>query len=159
MAHKLEWHVNSQGLSNDVLDNLMESSHTCDLYFGTFPFDNLPFEVCKNDKFILIVNVGLHFVCIYGKRDMVLYIDSLGKAPRGQEMKSFLLACERDVFFNKKRIQSLVSTHCGLYACLFGLYFCKKENKKTVARMVFEKHNLMKNDQLCLKYLKRLLLV
>lgn len=158
MANKLQWHVNEHGLSNEVLDNLMKSSHACNLYFGTFPFDSMPSDVCAKKKFVLLVNVGLHFVCIFANKNVVLYVDSLGRPSSLKEVQHFLRLCARPVFFNMKKIQSTSSTHCGLYACLFGLFFCKRENQERVGKMCFEKRNLLKNDQICLKYLKRLLL-
>lgn len=152
----LDWHINQNGLSNHVLTNLLNHLSVSDKYYkGVFAFDNIPNNLCNESVFIIIVNIGLHFVTIYATSDFVLYIDSLGK-PSPSNMSFFLSQCKRPIFFNNRQIQSFTSTHCGFFAVLFVLFFNGKEKGTKMRPIKFHDTNLSSNDKLCTKYIKQI---
>ena len=91
-----------------------------------------------------------HFIFLFKKRSQIFYIDSFGLNCYNKK----LLSCMKKngkYFFNDSQIQSINSTHCGLFSLLFFIHFSLNSNLK----LNFEKENLNKNDDLCIMYLKK----
>ncbi len=151
---KLSWHLNQYGVSNDLLEDLMKFlSHDTD-FLGVFTIADLMKSKCyKKRRFIFILNIGMHFVCLYAQENFVYYIDSFGEKPDSPPVKKFLKQCKRNVYYNRRQIQDFSSAYCGLYACLFALFFGKAN--MTVNILHFKNVNLKYNDVLCLKYIKK----
>lgn len=156
----LDWHINKSGLSNTVINDLLNLSGISSKYFkGVFPYDNLPENISQLDNFSIIVNIGLHFVTIYAEEKFVYYIDSLGGSINNVHVKSFLCSgLKRPIYFNKRQIQSLMSSHCGLYTALYILFMegSKREKKLLSIKKLkfFSSGDLLRNDKLCVKYIK-----
>lgn len=150
----LDWHINQNGLSNHVLSDLLKHLSVNNQYYkGVFPFDNIPVNLCSESNFIIIVNIGLHFVTVYAQPNFVLYIDSLGNSSP-PNMRDFLYQCKRPVFFNERQIQSFSSTHCGFFSVLFVIFFVGKKKGIKIESFKFRDTNLKFNDKLCTKYIK-----
>lgn len=150
----LHWHLNKNGLSSDLLLDLLKNINIGKRFFkGVYAVDNIPKHLSRMQCFIIIINVGFHFVTLYGKSDLLVYVDSFGNNPP-PSLKKFLIACKRDIVCNTKQIQSLNSTHCGLYAVLYVLFFNTKEMRMKCKTLVFEDDVLLNNDDLCIAHIK-----
>lgn len=150
----LSWHLNKNGLSDTLMKDLLQKANVSSLFHGVFPLNEIPVILTSTPSFVIIVNIGYHFVTIYGTSSYIYYIDTFGKRPPPDLYHSFLNACQRSVFFNPIQIQSVKSTHCGFFSCLFTIFFCRKPKH----RLKFHKKrsDLLKNDKKCIEYLKQL---
>ncbi len=149
--------MNKKGLSNVLIEDLMKNLDKNPHYLGVFPVTViLKKKFHTRPRFNLILNTGGHFVCIHAEESFVFYIDSLGMIPLAvtNQLEQFLTKCKRPIFYNRRQVQAVESVYCGLYACLFTLYFGMPIFKEW--KLVFYK-NLKENDKLCLKYLKKML--
>ena len=145
----LEWHLNSHGISNELLSDYLRNVGISRNFLGVFPYNELPpmlFVKSENDR-ILIINVGQHFVTLLVSPLFTLYVDSFGLAPR-KNIKTILKKLKNPLFYNTKTIQGINSPFCGLYAALFCLHLDDAKFKLTFAR------STEKNDELCISYLK-----
>ena len=163
MAGKtLAWHLNKNGMSDSVINDLLAMAKISNQYLGTFMFNNLPYFSSSELKqqstsHFLIINVGHHFVTLCITPYYALYIDSIGLPIVHQEINNFIdQYSPRPIYFNTKQIQSFESSHCGLYAALFTLYFDQYEQHNM--KMTFFKNPalLLKNDDKCIQYIKKL---
>ena len=169
----IEWHVNKEGLSNEVISDLMTKLTSTEKYLGVFPWTSLPEtkilraangqkilgrkgKISGNRNLSFIINVGNHFVCVVITPQSVLYIDSFASTitqPEILRLFSRLEKSHRTLFRNRRQIQSFQSAHCGLYAALFTLwYLCAKKHRM---KLRFKRENLLDNDELCIRYLKQ----
>jgi len=150
--------MSSSGLSNELLTNLISTIGISDDFAGVIPH----FELNKFDtlyeKKIFILNVGAHFVTLYisPKEHYALYIDPLGNKIHNKSVYAYLDNFPNiEVFFNRKQLQPYVSSHCGLYAVLFSVYFDRKDTDKKI-KLHFSADGAEQNDEKCVKYLKQL---
>ena len=152
----LNWHINIDGLSENVLSDLMSHFVNLQMYKGIFPYNHI--QLKKTEKFCIIVNVGFHFVAICVCETFVLYIDPLGNpVPFLPELILFLKNLKKPIFFNCKQIQSNKSSHCGFFSCLFCIYFeYIFTNQHPQINLSFHKKQLTKNDKLCISYINEL---
>lgn len=144
------------GLSNIQIDGWMR--RLCDRYQGTFSCNNIPFSLC-NKTGSLIVNlapwgsVGTHFISILLDHDCVYYIDSLGGKCENSDIKEFLIACNRPVYYQEIAMQSSDSAYCGFYSMLIVTTY---EMEKKWTNPFNEKNDkIEKNDAKCLVLLSR----
>jgi hypothetical protein len=152
--NSLQWHLNRSGLSNVLLLDLLKNIDIGKKYFkGIYAVDNIPKFLSRLEQFIVIINIGMHFVTLYGKPNLLVYIDSFGNPPPSS-MKKFLSTCKRKIVSNIKQIQSPYSSHCGLYAVLYVLFFNTREMRKKCKTIVFDKNDLLKNDDICISHIK-----
>lgn len=153
--NSLQWHLNKYGLSNVLLSDLLKNANIGkSLFKGIYPVDGIPKRISAHKNFIIIINIGLHFVTLYAKPKVLIYIDSFGQKPPSS-LHSFLQSCkQKSVVYNKKQIQSLESTHCGLYAVLYVLLFNAKKSGKKCKSIKFNGNNLLKNDDICIRHIK-----
>lgn len=117
--------INYSALSTLDINNFLSSDKNVALIFkGCYPADKLP------DKFTLpagfIVNTqtskekGEHWVSIYINKNRVCeYFDSYGFPPLISQHKMFIQTHSKKMIFNKQTLQSLYSSICGHYCCLF----------------------------------------
>lgn len=153
----LSWHINKEGLSNTVLENLLVESKVPSSFKGIFSCDNIPLHLTHEKCFSIIVNIGYHFISVIAKNQFIIYIDSFGSPAREVNINDFLLKCERPVFYNTSQIQSFSSTFCGFYACLFIIFFSKKSENPLKLSFHTDEKKLKMNDALCITYIKILL--
>lgn len=159
----MEEHIDASGVSDVFIKDLLAQMHISHLFKGVFfTFDpQLHSLICEREvhpDFVCIVNTGRHFVTLVLDKESALYIDTLARhCP--MELRLKLEKSKRTVYYNKKRIQSITSTHCGLYSCLFALYFDRERNDRSVStqfRFESAKDKLEVNDIRCIKYLKQM---
>lgn len=155
----LKWHLNRDGLSNKLLDDLMRMTlPENDCYSGVYPYTEIPASLASTLHFSVIVNVGQHFVAIYGEPEFILYLDPFGIGITHDEIThGFGMA--RPIFCNKKQVQDLKSTHCGLFSSLFIIHLERKRSgdsgyQNTVLNFYTEAEELKNNDKLCVQYIK-----
>lgn len=170
VAKRLRANVSrNSGISNETLERFCFRKCS-DNFKGVFSADYIPNYLAAMTRFILIANLGTrrgirthlpvgHFVTIVAFPNAMLYIDSYGLPSVEPHVNQFLKYCRRDVWFNLRPIQRFNSNFCALYAMLFTCFidkivFCQTRSRLT--KLQFKNHNLRKNDDLCLLYLKRL---
>ena len=140
---------------------------------GVFSADYIPLFLAAKSRFVIIANLGArrgvrtelpvgHFVTIAALPDVILYIDSYGLPSVEPNINKFLKICRRPVQFNLRQIQTYDSVYCSFYAMMFTCFVDKFVFRDSmpairVPKLRFEKRNLKKNDELCVKYLKRIL--
>ena len=164
----LEWHINPSGLSNIVVEDMtkfpkwiQEKSH----YVGVYKFFELPLKIGKMSEFSLIVNVGMHFVSIYGTKQFILYIDPYGLPMMQKQMREYFSVRDifsRPIYFNPKQIQDTLSTHCAMFCTLFVLHLEAKRLPNLFPsyqneRLIFSGKDLKKNDTICEKMIKKII--
>ena len=143
------------GITNIYIDNVMFNISKS--YKGTFSCDNIP--LFKNKKISIICNLskekenGSHFVGVYFLKDKIFYFDSFGMKNNNIYLKKYLKKYEKKVIHSKKQIQHMFSNHCGFFCMLFILFL---ENKFTLEYFlnVFDKQNLFRNDNICIKLIQ-----
>ena len=152
----LSWHLNDEGMSDSVINDILCFGNISNNYLGVFPFDALPSQT--KETCMLVINVGQHFVTLYISPNFVLYVDSLGLPIMHESIKKFIErhAPSLQVFYNTKQVQSLTSSHCGFYAVLFTLLFDGKKPLLDSGCIKFfsNRKYLTRNDQKCVNYIK-----
>ena len=93
---------------------------------GVFSSDKLPQKprllVCNTDP---SWRPGEHWIAIYvDKNGRGEYFDSFGRKPN-KHFERYLNNNCASWTFNKKRLQSRISSFCGYYCCLFVILRCK----------------------------------
>lgn len=142
------------GLNSIEIDRFL--TKYCSQYIGIFASNTLP--VAENLEGCLICNlsnsntIGSHYITIIIQTSQVLYIDSFGTRSEIDDISLFLSSLKKPVLYNTLMIQDLDSSYCGMYAIMFCLYFSKKPPFK----LRFS-DNLERNDNKCIKYIKRMM--
>lgn len=157
----MEAHLQTSGVSDVFIKDFLKQMNISNHFKGVFFHDDPKLHALIRDRnkapsFICIVNIGLHFVTLVIKAQSAFYVDTFGM-PCPTLLKLILEESARDLYYNKKQIQSLSSTHCGLYSCLFALYF-DSEGKHFPYALRFErgKRGTARNDKRCITYLKEI---
>ena len=148
----LNWHLNREGISDEVISDFLHMCKVSNKFKGVYPFKNLPDSLKKESHFSIIVNIGHHFVTLHVKPTYILYIDSFGQPISNREILDFLGKKLHHIplYYNTRQIQSLYSSHCGIYAIFFILYHDKRINLP----MKFSNQDLLQNDFLCIQHIK-----
>lgn len=135
-----------------------------DIFVGVFPSDRIP-DICsvkKRRAYAFIVNLdrsglqGSHWIALYlpkHRNGIAEYFDSYGRPPTKSNFLR-LLKKYRGYIYNNIMLQSPFSTVCGQY-CLF--YLCRRarmESSTTILR-TFHNHDLVTNDIVVNRYVKR----
>ena len=143
----LLWHLNSSGVSNELLNDFLKTYGISKKFIGVFPYDKIPKLNGQNDK-IMIINIGYHFVTVVITKNYSLYIDSFGTPCTIESVRIFLKNIGKPIYYNEKMIQGIKSPYCGMYACLFAIHF-----DSPLFKLVFC-GDQSENDELCMRYLK-----
>lgn len=162
--NKIEWHLNENGASNILIEDLLSFPNWLQPHFkGVFTYFELIPDKILFPSFSAVVNIGRHFVTIYGEENFILYIDPFGSPIPHEEIYSFFSQdpLKRYLYWNRKTVQDMQSSHCGLFAALFTLHLEAKRNNqfatyKDKLLSFYGKNNLLKNDALCVKYIKNI---
>lgn len=148
--------MNNEGITNIYIQFIL--SKYCPKYQGVYSSDSIPSKLAKLEEFGIVVNLsdadekGTHFTAIISQKTHALYIDSYGKPCDDNDICKFLTKLGKPVFFNTRQIQSYESNFCGFFSMLYVLHYCNESTKP----LRFSKQ-LMKNDDLCIQYLCRML--
>ena len=98
--------------------------------------DTLPNQprllVCNTDK---STKPGQHWIAIHvnnnGRGD---YFDSLGQAPDKQFEVHMNKQCTKWKF-NRRQLQSIISSSCGYYCCMFCMLRCRRVDMTCIVTM------------------------
>ena len=153
----LAWHLNSDGLSSVLIRDLLKMCNISKQFVGIYPCTNLKhLKPSELETCIMIVNVGLHFVTMHWTRHYILYIDPFGFGISNDSVKACVKknAFGRPIYSSKSRLQHLTSSHCGLFATFFALYF--DNHTKNIHLEKFIDSASLKNDDICVRNIKRL---
>ena len=147
--------ANKKGVTNIFLQNVLIP--LTEYFKGVFSSDTIPY-FNNSEKFSLIVNlskhneIGTHFIGIFYDKKYIYYFDSYGLPCLIPQIKVFLNSFQCEVYYNKRSIQSIESSLCGIF-CLNFIYLLEKG-------MSFEEYihlfteNTKHNDVLVLCYTK-----
>ena len=162
-------HVQKAGISHQFLKALIHCfpPQKINNFQGVFTLSNISQILSilkKKDTYCCIFNlcteneaqmgtVG-HYVAFVKKKKYALYLDPYG-LPVLHDSAKFIISrlCENvPLYYNKKCVQSINSTHCGMYVLLFIL--CTNSNGRIKQKIVFSDENTDgKNDSRCMEYL------
>lgn len=159
------FHLSHTGMSGAAVGQLLEQTGISDAFYGVFSALELgagsPRLRSARPLHILIVNVGAHFVTLVVRSGQcAIYVDSFGLPILHPGVRSYLrrVAPGLPVYYNKKRIQSASSVHCGLYAALFALHYDGRRRRRGEGLRFAARAASGENDALCVRYLKELAL-
>ena len=154
--------IRGKGITNETVYRYCRMSCSS-MFQGVFASDDIPKQIAIRTKFILIVNLAPkkvqnpttqgHFVTICAGPAEIYYLDSYGLPCVEKNVEKFLKLCNRPIKFNSRPIQHMQSSFCALYAILFSIYF----DKGAPFKLTFRTNALRTNDQLCKKYIERLI--
>ena len=172
------WHLSPEGLSGEVLDDLVRSAGISHRYRGVELATNLG-NGGSNDNndddddeaFTMIVNIaGEHWATAHVKPgSFALYADSYGLPANEHLQRFFTSGCrvsEDMIWHNARRIQALDSNYCGLFAALFALHFDeygvggrrgrqRQRRSRPLYKWETRSSRLSTNDKRCYNYLKK----
>ena len=152
------WHLNRFGMSNVVMEDLIQFGGVSKNFRGVLPFNMLPHSsLLQSDYLIFIINVGHHFITLLVHPNYIYYIDSLGLPIWREEVKVFCSQFDLPIYYNPTQIQHPLSSHCGLYAVLFVILMDNAMKKKKSPIIKFNTSELRKNDDKCVMYIKECL--
>jgi hypothetical protein len=149
-----------EGITNKEIDLFLDKK--VNFFQGVFSSNNIPAAVSNSKYFSLICNlsregeIGTHFVTVVGFPNVVIYLDTFGVSCVNKEIKKFLSLLNRPILYNNRQIQSYYSNLCGFYCILYVLYFDRIFEDKKVSKIDFVSQNLMNNDDVCIKEIKKL---
>jgi hypothetical protein len=112
-------------MNTKEIDELLKA--TCKQDFqGVFSTDTLPSHpklfVCNTDP---STKPGEHWIAIYVSKDgRGEYFDSFGRQPEKHFIDYLNEHC-RNWIYNKRQLQSIISSFCGYYCCLYCMYRCR----------------------------------
>ena len=147
----------------ELINILNKDKFSRKLFCGVQPIDEL-----KNFKFqkpcSLIINTdesskpGEHWIALYITRNGNLeYFDSYGNKPFKKEIYHFIKKHRMNLIYNKKKIQSSLSTNCGKFCLLFVLLRTRGLSMKKIIRLfVNYKNNDLLINNIFSKYIKLL---
>lgn len=160
------------GMSNHDIEALLRP--LCSNFQGVFSADTIPpcllqpspppSQQQQRPHFSIVCNLsevdepGTHFVTILSFANFVLYLDSLGLPCTTPPIAAFLRQLNKPVFSNRLQIQDATrSNYCGLYCILFILHFSHRCSSDARFFWWKEKHELFRNDAMCLKCIRKIL--
>jgi hypothetical protein len=114
-------------MNTKQIGTLLNTDPLCRQQFqGVYSIDTLPPKptllVCNTDP---STKPGRHWIAIYvDKNGRGEYFDSFGRAPNKQFADYLNEHCSIWTF-NKKQLQSIISSFCGYYCCMYCLYRCR----------------------------------
>lgn len=136
-------------LTNIDIMNILQPFQIHGILKGVFPCDSLPKKFSLPAAFIINLSGhdsrGSHWVGLFINRNREAeYFDSFGFPPSQSHIKNFVQSNCKNITFNSKQLQHIISNKCGKYVILFIL--CKMYGKNSDE--VFEKFskNLIVNE-------------
>ena len=128
------------------------------LYGGVVPKDMLPLRPPRPSLYIVNQDTsdkaGSHWIVVFiGDREQPAeYFDPLGKEP-DKDFKKYLTCQSKSYMYNTQRCQNYMSNLCGHY-CLFYCYFRARGHAMQSILKMFDKNDLMHNDQMVYSFYK-----
>jgi hypothetical protein len=149
-------------VSNEYLDSTLFP--LCQSYRGCFSSDNIPSikkeNLKTNNNFIVNLSrqnePGSHFIALIITPDSAYYFDSFGNTCQNKDIINYLKVLGKKNYYNDLPIQSVSSDMCGFYCALQCLKYDENCTKKNL-KLMFHTENLEANDNLCIRYIKKVL--
>lgn len=116
--------------TRDIERFINRDRHCRTTFQGVFSSDTLPPEprllICNTDP---SNEPGKHWIAIhvdqYGRGE---YFDSFGRPPNKHFKRYMNTHCGSRWTFNKRQIQSIISSFCGHYCCFYCMFRCRGVN-------------------------------
>ena len=124
---------------------------------GLFAIDQLTFLPERGKFYICNTDIaskeGKHWIVIYFPKNatFIEYFDSLGKKPH-EAFLNFMTQTNRQVIFNKKRLQGTSSDACGYFCLYFALLRSRNINYKDIIDNFSNSHDI--NEKYVTKFIK-----
>ena len=136
--------------TKNIFDFFENDSISNKHFIGVFARDELPKKI--NGLASFIVNTdnsnksGEHWLSFYFDEDGVCYFfDPLGFSPKYNNFEIFIKQNCKKYFYNDQRIQSLFSTNCGYFCCLFIYKKSRNYSFEKFLNLFFKDCNLNEN--------------
>lgn len=113
--------------TNDIVSFIKTDRVCSQMFQGVFSCDTMPTKprlfICNTDPSNL---PGEHWIAIYvdANTHRGEYFDSFGRKPSANFANYMTKHCS-SWSFNKKQLQSVISTFCGYYTCFFCMFRCR----------------------------------
>lgn len=153
--------MNSEQINN-ILSNDKYAKH---VFKGCFPKDIPIINELKTPKRAYILNTssqyeeGTHWIALYMNDTKCYIFDSLYSHnvlnDKYMRRSIFLLKKRRKLIRNKKRVQPLNSSTCGLYTLLFVLWMSRNYTYGSFLKL-FTSYSLQENDKFICMLMKEL---
>lgn len=138
----LNRHVNEEGMSHKLLDDLLQQASLSSRFRGILPdwkakhFDRLVEQIDMDSSLVafFIANVGLHYVVVSIAKGEISYCDPFGHAPSPNLHRHFLDRVKLPVRYSSGQIQAASSAFCGLFACLLCIVLDMQAEAAYLAR-------------------------
>ena len=119
---------------------------------GVYSRDDLPNKL-KDGAYVINLDeysdIGIHWIALYLKNNVVTYFDSFGVEHIPEEIKTFIK--NRNIKTNIFRIQAYDSIMCGYFGIAF-IDFMLKGKSLTEYTNLFSPNDFKKNDDTVLNY-------
>lgn len=142
-------------LTTHDIDKLMKQNRRkCQLFRGVFAADELKFIHAIPGAYIVNCDTskmtGSHWTCIYFNSLMQgYYFDSFGVSAYTDEHIKFLYKYSKGKWnFNKVKLQSLSSSVCGQYCCLFTMFVSAGNAPESFSKKFYGENHPFSNDAL-----------
>lgn len=141
--------MNTKEVTAILRNDLLARRQFC----GVYPRNKLPMlpAITKPSTYVINTDssrgVGEHWVAVYfNGRGKAEYFDSFGFPPMHSDIKSFILKHCNNYLYNKRLIQDLTSSMCGVYAVYYVLM---KSRGVSMSRALsrFHPYKLQSNDR------------
>jgi len=119
------------------IERFLEADTVCRRVFqGVISADTLPNRprllVCNTDK---STKAGEHWIAIHvDEEGRGEFFDSFGRAPNKHFEAYMNKHCIRWTF-NRKQVQSIISTFCGYYCCMFCMLRCRSFDMNRIVNL------------------------
>jgi len=119
------------------IERFLEADTVCrEVFQGVFSADTLPNRprllVCNTDK---STKPGEHWIAIHVDADgRGEYFDSFGRAPN-KHFDAYMNEHCTIRTFNRKQLQSIISTFCGYYCCMYCMLRCRRTDMTRIVGM------------------------
>ena len=124
-------------MNTKEIERFLEADPVCRRVFqGVFSADTLPPQprllVCNTDE---STKPGQHWIAIHvdtcGRGE---YFDSFGQEPN-EHFEVYMNRHCRNWTFNRKQLQSIISSFCGYYCCMFCVLRCRRMDMTRMVKM------------------------
>ena len=152
-----------RGLRSDYLENV--ARNFLKNFHGVMPCDWIGnFDPKVSDSVIINLSpstdAGSHFVALHydRKQNHFTYFDSFGMPCSNQYIIKYITSKkQKSITFSAQQIQEFSSLFCGYYALSFLISRQNDQNLSSFLSM-FEKNELKKNEEICISYIKEMIL-
>lgn len=147
-------------VSSEIKKNMEADKFTRNVFCGVFAADALPKTIVRKPS-AYVVNCdtsdlnGSHWVAIFvDGDDKVEFFDSYGVPPLSKYHVNFLNTISKHWVYNKTCLQSMTSSVCGHYCCLYIGARCRNISLRNFISRFFP-HDKFSNDAIAVLAYKK----